>query len=264
MKWHPRRRTLLAVPMLALALLASVQARDNACSKAITVATGHWEPYAYYDAQKRFVGLDAEMTRAIFDEAGCTLVELAPMPPIRNLYLFDRGEIDLLTGSSETPERRKRAWFSLPYRDERVALFALAGRVELYKGIRSFADVMEAPVSLLAPRAGWYGVDYEKSMVALKDGGRLSQFVDFQQGIRMLAAGRGNFILGDAVGIEHAAVREGVKVQPLPFWLVDADVHLMLSRATVSEADVRRLDAAIERLQKRGTLEKIRRFYGGM
>lgn len=264
MMWRPLRRILLGVPLLALVLVASGQVWANACSKVITVATGQWEPYAYYDAQKRFVGLDAEMTRAIFDEAGCTLVELAPMPPSRNMYLFERGQIDLLTGASETAERRKHAFFSLPYRGERVGLFALADKIGLFKAIRSFADVMQAPVSLLAPRVGWYGVDYEKHMLALKSGGRLSQFVDFQQGIRMLAAGRGNFILGDAAGIEHAAVREGVKVQPLPFWLVDADVHLMLGRAAVAEADVRRLDAAIERLQKRGALERIRRSYGGM
>jgi hypothetical protein len=41
-------------------------------------------------------------------------------------------------------------------------------------------------------------------------------------------------------------------------------VHLMLSRATVQQADVQRLDAAIVRLQRRGTLEQIRRSYGGM
>ena len=58
----PPRRTALGVAAelsLSLALLACAPAWSNACSKAITVATGHWEPYAYYDAQKRFVGLDA-------------------------------------------------------------------------------------------------------------------------------------------------------------------------------------------------------------
>ncbi len=110
---------------------------------------------------------------------------------------------------------------------------------------------------------GYYGDAYEKSMGALRDSKRLSQFVDFSQGMRMLAAGRAPFILGDAAGVEHAAARQGVKVQPLPFWLVDAQVHLMFSRSTIREADVRRIDAAIERLQKRGTFEQIRRSYGG-
>ena len=80
----------------------------------------------------------------------------------------------------------------------------------------------------------------------------------------MLAAGRASFMLGDAAAVEHAAARAGVRVQPLPFWLVEAPVHLMFNRSTVSAADVARIDAAIVRLQRRGVLEQIRRSYGGM
>lgn len=256
-------KSLAAVlPSLALAC-SGAHAAANACSQAFTVGTNHFEPYYYYDAQKRLVGLDADMTRAIFDEAGCVLVELPAKPPARNIFLFDRGEIDVLMGASLTVDRQKRALFTIAYRDEQVGLFALADRIVHYRAIKSFADVLAQPLSLLAPRAGWYGVDYEKHMAGLKEGGRLSQFVDFQQGVRMLAAGRANFILGDAAVVEHAAAREGVQVQPLPFWLVDAPVHLMLSRSTARENDVRRLDMAIERLRKRGALDRISRAYGG-
>lgn len=228
------------------------------------MGTGHWEPYAYYDAQQRFTGIDADMVRAIFKEAGCTLVELAPMPPTRNMLLFNLGQIDMMSGASLTTERQKRAWFSRPYRDETVGIFALADGAGQYRAIRSFDDFLRQPLGLLAPRVGYYGAAYDEHMVALRDGKRLSQFVDFAQGLRMLAAGRAPFILGDAAGIEHAAARQGVKVQPLPFWLVQSQVHLMFSRATVKQADVRRIDAAIERLQRRGALERIRRSYGGM
>lgn len=260
------RRMALAAAVLwsALALAGGAQARAPACSRAITMGTGQWEPYAYYDAQKRFTGIDADMVRAIFKEAGCTLVELGAMPPTRNMLLFNKGEIDLLSGASLTPERQKLAWFSLPYRDETVGLFALADSVGQFQAIHSFDDFLRQPLRLLAPRVGYYGDAYDQHMEALIAGKRLSQFVDFAQGMRMLAAGRAPFILGDAAGIEHAAARQGVKVQPLPFWLVQSQVHLMLSRATVRQADVQRLDAAIVRLQRRGTLEQIRRSYGGM
>lgn len=79
----------------------------------------------------------------------------------------------------------------------------------------------------------------------------------------MLAAGRATFIVGDAAAVEHAAARAGVRVQALPFWLVQSQVHLMLNRATVTAADVRVLNGAIERLRKRGALDQIRRLYGG-
>ena len=68
----PTIRTAYAAAVLwsALALLVAGPARAQACSKAISMGTGQWEPYAYYDAQNRFTGLDADMARAIFKEAG--------------------------------------------------------------------------------------------------------------------------------------------------------------------------------------------------
>lgn len=253
-----------AVLCSTLALLPCAQAQGHACSKAMSVGTGQWEPYAYYDAQNRFTGLDADMVRAIFKEAGCALVERDPMPPTRNMLLFEKGDIDLLAGASLTAERLKLARFSVAYRDETVGLFSLADGAEKYHAIHSFDDFLGLSLGLLAPRLGYYGDAYGKNMAALKTSQRLSQFVDFAQGMRMLAAGRAPFILGDAAGVEHAAARLGVKVQPLPFWVLESQVHLMFSRATIGEDDVRRIDAAIERLQKRGTFEQIRRSYGGM
>jgi polar amino acid transport system substrate-binding protein len=259
-----RSAWIAAVLWSLLALFASGQARAHACSKAMTMGTGQWEPYAYYDAQKRFTGLDADMVRAIFKEAGCTVVELGAMPPTRNMLLFNKGEIDMMSGASLTADRLKRARFSVPYRDETVGLFALAESFDKYRAIRSYDDFLRRPLTLLAPKVGYYGEAYEKSMESLMAAKRLSQFVDFTQGMRMLAAGRAQFILGDAAGVEHAAARQGVKVQPLPFWILQSQVHLMFSRATTDEADVRRIDAAIDRLQKRGAFEQIRRSYGGM
>jgi polar amino acid transport system substrate-binding protein len=247
---------------LGLALLWAAPALG--CSKPITMATGQWEPYGYYDAQQRFTGIDADMARLIFDEAGCTLVPMASMPAVRNMALFDKGGIDMMTGASLTPARLKRAWFSLPYRDETVGIFSLADNAAQYRHIRSYDAFLALPLTLLAPRVGWYGPDYDRSAAGLIASKRLSLFVDFRQGMRMLAAGRASFIMGDAAAVEHAATRQGIKVQPLPFWLVQAQVHLMFSRATVKEADVRRIDAAIERLRRRGALEQIRHSYGGM
>jgi polar amino acid transport system substrate-binding protein len=268
MIWPSPARRARARFGLALALALAwlpLAAHANQCSRPISLATGQWEPYSYYDAQGHFTGIDADMVRAIFAEAGCTLVELGSMPASRNLTLFFRGDIDLMTGASITPERQRRAWFSLAYRDETVGMFFLADGAGKFRDIRSFDDFLaRQPLSMLAPRVGYYGPVYEKHVAALLTAKRLSQFIDFTQGMRMLAAGRGNFMMGDASGVEHAAARLGVKVQPLPFWLLQSKVHLMFSRATVPQADVRRIDAAIERLQKRGVFDTIRQRYGGM
>ena len=251
----------VAASCMFLAPLASAAE----CSAPIRLGTGQQAPYGYYDKDKRFVGLDADMVRAIVKEAGCVLVELPRMPASRNLLLFEKGKVDLLFGSSITPERLQKAHFSVAYRDETVGLYTLAARFEqLAAGIDSLADVMAGTAALLGPRAGWYGADYERHVPALKRSGRLSLYGDVDEGVRMLAAGRAPLMLADAGMIENAAARLGVKVRALPFWVVQAPVHLMFSRATVSLDDVRRIDAAIVRLQQRGAFEQIRQAYGAI
>ena len=248
---------------LGLALCLPPHAQARGCSGPITVSTGQWEPYAYFDAGGRFVGIDIDMTRAIFKEAGCVLVELPSRPTVRNLLLFESGEIDLMMGASLTPERQRFARFSVAYRDETVGLFSLAENAGRYRAMRSFDALLASPATLLAPKAGWYGAQYARHMQEMREAKRLSQFMDFAQGMRMLAAGRADFMMGDASAVENAAVHLGVRVQPLPFWVLQAPVHLMFSRRTVTPADVARLDAAIGRLQKRGEFERIRRTYAG-
>jgi polar amino acid transport system substrate-binding protein len=259
-------RVVLGALMLCilLPLPAATAAPSPGCSKAITLGAGMWEPYSFFDAKKRYTGIDADMARAIFKEAGCTLLILEGRPATRNLVLFEAGKIDMMTGASQTSERLRFARFTLRYRDERVGLFSLADRAGRYQSIRSFDDFLAGPHTMLAPRVGWYGDAYEIHRDRLLEDKRLFQFIDFPLGMRMLAAGRADFMMGDAAGVEHAAARLGVKVKPLPFWTVQAPVHLMLSRATVSAADVQRLDEAIVRLQKRGELDRILLSYGSM
>ncbi len=264
MKLTSLRWPALMLLALGVALSSPASAQADACSRAFAMGTGHWEPYAYVDARGRFTGIDADMVRAIFREARCRLVELSPKPAIRNMQLFERGDIHLLSGASRTPEREKNARFSAPYRDETVGLFVLADDAGRFAALRSFDAVLAGPLALLAPRVGWYGKAFEQHAAQLADSGRLSRYNDYKQGVRMLSVGRASVILGDAAGLEHAAARVGVKVQPLPFWLVQAPVHLMFGRASVTSADLARIDAAIARLKRRGVFDQIRRSYGGM
>ncbi|QYF94277.1 transporter substrate-binding domain-containing protein [Massilia sp. PAMC28688] len=248
---------------MAAMLLCTMARADEGCSKPITITSGEWAPYNYVDERGRYTGMDVELSRAIVREAGCTLVELARMPPMRNTHLFEIGKVDMMAGASRTPERSRTAFFSLPYRTEKVRLFAPAAIASRYMHVKSFSDVMRERLTVLAPRIGWYGQDYHAHMAELKSDNRLSQFNEFPDGIKMLAAGRAVLILGDQASVIHAAASGGIKVAALPFGLVDAPIHLMLNKQTMTAGDVRRLDAAIERLRRKGVIERIRRSYGG-
>lgn len=250
---------------LAILLAAAAQAvaapQAQGCSRVMRVPTGDWPPYNYFDADQRYRGLDVELLSAIFAEAGCSKRDAAPMPSPRNTRLFEQGQLDLMAGASITPARRELARFSVRYREEVISLFVLDKDAARYRDIRSYEQFLRQPLTLLAPKIGWYGAAYERSKPALLAAARLSEFIQIDQGISMLAAGRATFILADSEAAVHGAARQGIVLRALPFQVSRAPVHLMFNKATTTEADVNTINAAIDRLEKRGVLEGIRRAY---
>ena len=244
--------------LLAAALLCSVLPAQ-ACR--MTMALEQWPPYVYRDAQGRHTGLDLELLRAIFKEARCSLVTLPELPTARRQLLFQQGGLDLMLAASATPERLSYARFSIAYRDETVGLFSKDGNAASQRAIGSFAQLARGTSTLLAPKVGWYGAQYAAARPALEKEGRLNAFGSFQQGVRMLAAGRADLLMGDVLAVRHEARQQGVALSTLPFLALRAPVHLMLNAHSTSAADLARLNAAIARLEQRGALAAIRARY---
>ncbi|MEG1115596.1 MAG: transporter substrate-binding domain-containing protein [Janthinobacterium sp.] len=227
----------------------------------MTMALEQWPPYLYRDAQGRATGLDLELLRAIFQEARCTLVTLPELPTARRQLLFQKGGLDLMLAASETPERQSYARFSMAYRDEAVGLFSKSGAPAVHRQITSVAQLARGKSTLLAPKVGWYGAQYAAARPALEKAGRLNAFGSFQQGVRMLEAGRADLLLGDVLAVRHEARLQGVALSTLPFLVLRAPVHLMLNAHTTSAADLARLNTAITHLEQRGALAAIRNSY---
>jgi polar amino acid transport system substrate-binding protein len=230
-----------------------------ACSKTIVMISEEWPPYKVGDELRR--GLDIELAEAIFKEAGCQLARGPALPTVRRLYQFEKGRFDLMLAASDLPERRRFARFSASYRYETVGLFALEKDATRFTDITSFEAIIKRQAGLLVPTIGWYGADYARNHDALKASGRLYTFGNMEQGVRMLAARRGEMIMGDTVGLQHQALLSDTPLRQLPFVVLHAPVHLMLSKASTTEADLASIDAAIARLEKNGTLKAIRQRY---
>lgn len=227
----------------------------------MTMALEQWPPYLYRDAQGNYTGLDLELLRAIFKEARCTLLTVPELPTARRQLLFQKGGLDLMLAASETPERQSYARFSLSYRDEAVGVFGKAGTPAAQRHVGSFGQLARGKSTLLAPKVGWYGADYAAARPAMEKDGRLNTFGSFQQGLRMLDAGRADLLLGDVLAVRHEARLQGVALTALPFLALRAPVHLMLNAHSTSTADLARLNAAITRLDQRGVLAAIRARY---
>jgi len=249
-----------AMRLLLTALLFQLVCPAGACT--LRLAPEEWPPYFYHNDKAVLGGVDYELLQAILSHAGCSLQLEKEMPIARRNVLFQQGKLDLLMAASATEERRGYARFSLPYRQETVGLFTVPEKMDKLRNIDSFQDLIAKRASLLAPRLGYYGDEYERAVPVLNAEGRRSTFGTFEQGIKMLEAGRADLIIGDANALRHIARLQNVKVVQLPYVPYRAPVHLMLNAASTTQAQLARINHAIAQLEQNGTLAAIRARYG--
>ncbi len=232
------------------------------CSRPLRLAMMEWPPYFYANDKGEAIGHDFELIRAVFKEAGCGLELGEILPRNRRYAMFKAGELDLIPGASDTPERREYAWFGRAYRMETVSLFTLPAKLPLYRDISGFQDLLSRRIPLLSLNAGWFGVDYDQYIGRLQEARLSSSFETFEKGLLMLARERGELIMADHATLLYEAARIKMELAPLPYHPSNAPVHLMFNKKTVSEEEVQRLNAAQERLEARGVLRAIRARYG--
>jgi polar amino acid transport system substrate-binding protein len=246
--------------MLSAIALLGVTAQAAACE--LSMALEQWPPYLYRQPNAGPAGLDWELAQAILKEAGCKLVLKPELPTARRQRQFEQGQLDLMLSASQTPERRRYARFSIAYRHETVGVFARASTQRHFQHLSSFDALVRDKASLLAPKVGWYGAAYARAQPTLTATGRLSTFLNFAQGLRMLDAGRADLILGDALALRHEARQQGMAISALPLVVLRAPVHLMLNKSSTTQADLGHINAAITRLEQQGVLGAIRSRYG--
>ncbi len=250
----------MRAPSLLLAAMLLLLCQDAASCR-LRATTGQWVPFIYTAPDGTPAGLDIELGRAILTEAGCELVLLDEIPNLRRDVQFKEGKLDLLMAASDLPERHAYARLSSPYRMETVRLHTWHANAEKYRHV-DFDSIIRDKLTILAPNSGWYGPDFARHKEKLKELGLLSTFNTFSQGLKMMAAGRSELILGDATAMRYEAQLAKLNLAALPTLLVNAPVRLMLSKASTTEADLARINAAIARLEQRGTLRAIRSRYG--
>lgn len=243
---------------LAALCLAAVPA--YACH--LRMASESWPPYIYSGDGGEPAGADVELAQAIFREAGCTLEVVPELPTLRREILFRQGKLDLMLAASRTEERRRYARFSVPYRHERVGLFAATDKLPQFAKIDSFDAIVRQRIAVLAPRAGWYGPEYARAAAAQDAGAWRNTFGTFRQGIQMFRAGRAELIMGDTAALQHEARQQGVALTALPYVPFSAPVHLMLNASSTTQEQLARINSAISRLEQSGALATIRTRYG--
>lgn len=236
------RRLLLA---LMLAVPVAVQAD---CTRALRVPFEDWRPYSFM-ADGRHTGLETELLAAVAREAGCSVSYVREVPRDRRLPLLLAGELDLLVAA--TP-RADAAWYTRPYRNEVLGVFMRAEEARM--DARSLDELLRANLRLVTHR-GPASVAIINSFEAR---GLLTWFEEYAKGVQLMQLGRGDLLLGDSVAIAFAARAADVPLIELPITLLRDPVTYKLSRKSLTEADLRAFNRAIQRLEASGELQRIR------
>jgi len=243
-------------------LLCATAAAHAQCSRTLRYAIADWQPYAFKTPIAEGRGIDVDILLAVAAKAGCKVEVLTDIPGARTHAMFQRGEIDVFTGYSFTEERREFARFTKPYRYEVVGVFSMKKHLQA-ENVKSFADVLDQQLHVVAPLSGFYGAAYAEAEPVLLERKKLSKVEGPERALRMLAANRGDVVLNDAYVLQYTAKMLGLgPLQKMALEAARDRIHIGLSKASTTEQDHKAIDQAVDALLANGTIDKITRRYG--
>ncbi|WP_349356709.1 substrate-binding periplasmic protein [Shewanella jiangmenensis] len=237
-----------------VAMLAGAQAQAD-CAHVLHVAYNDWPPYSWSEGDGEPQGLDVELMQTFAAKAGCELV-FDKMPAKRSHQLLRVGKVDIMMGASKTDDREAYAVFSSPYRQEVVGVFSLDS--QKLGDIVSWTQLMNSGLRLLVPQAGWYGSDYEASRSELEHKNLLVESPDLLRSVQMLARNRAELALGDSLSLPYIASQtEHLHLYRHTARLSESDIHLMFSKAAMSEAEASSIERAIVAAHQSGDIAAL-------
>lgn len=236
-------RRLLTALLLCAPLLAQA-----GCKRPLRVPFEDWRPYSFM-ADGRHTGLETELLAAVAREAGCEVLYVRDVPRDRRLPMLLGGELDLLIAATPRPDA---AWYTRPYREESLGVFMRAG--EARAEVRTLDELLRARLRLVTHR----GPAIVPIIHDFESQGLLTWFEAYARGVEAMQRRKGDVLLGDRVAIVFAARMADVPLVELPIVLVREPVTYKLSRKSMTEADLRAFNDAIQRLEAHGELQRIR------
>jgi len=226
----------------------------------LTMGWDPWEPYHYVDPAGEEKGLDVELVVAIAAGAGCGITfERDHWANL--LRRVAEGDVDLISGATETEERKTYAWFSEPYRQEVFVLFTGPDADERFPG-GTLQAKLDAGMRVGVTDAYLYGGGVE----TLRDDPAYSDaFVGAAIGetsVTRLVNGEIDGFLEDRFVAAAVIRRRGLEEQVSADLVVSTEnVRLMFSKASVDRELVERFNESMARMRAAGEFDAIQSRY---
>ncbi len=246
--------TILKFFLVFLFIIGSTTAWSK-CNKKLSYGWEEWEPFNIGQHE----GLDTEILRAIVITAGCTFSpSKKPIPWKRHLAMLKSGKIDLATAASWTAERAAWAYFTIPYRAEYLGFFIRKGEENRFP--KTPEDLVGSDLKLGTTLGATYGPRMDP---ILKKMGKNVQWLggmgSSRQPKKLLKKRFDGYLAyypDEPIFLKRNNFTD--RIIPLDRMLINTgDIHIMLSKKANSVEVFESLKAAIVKLKKDGTLNKI-------
>ena len=219
----------------------------------------------YFMRDGRWVGLDVELAEAIVREAGFE-IEFHDLPWSRALSYMKSGDLDIMANLSRTPEREAFMLFVGPERFSARVLIVRTENVGL--PINSLDDLMSVsrqrnkPFGIQADAK--YSPEFDARLAS--DKAFADVFDPVSQGAllsKKLIAGRDLGFFEDsnyaAYQLKYSPDFKGLSIHP---YTLSTDPVFLGVRKSLDPAMTKKLEDAYQKLERNGTLEKIRMRWG--
>jgi len=226
----------------------------------ITYRVADFPPYMSSEKTGTWSGLDVELAQTLFAEANCK-VKFVLMPWKRGLYLLKHGGVDMMSGLSFNIEREKYTYFIGPMRDESIGL--VVSRNSHFE-LTQLEDLKGLPKRIGYLRGVYYGEIFSKKYHSDTQFADKFEAADSEQtNLLKLQKHRLSAFAGDKYNSIYKLRLQKIdhKYKVHNFLLNQNVVYFGFSRASISKGNLKRLQAAFNKLHKNGEFDRIRAKY---
>lgn len=220
-----------------------------------------WYPFQYRSADESTVGLDFEILYEILSKTNDS-AEYIELPWLRHVNYIRSGEIDIAMGSSKTKERAEYSYFTEPYRKEKIALVVRKNQSKKIN-LPTLQSLSSSNYLIGIELGYYYGPLFKELIANQKFYDRIVEVVDLEQNVNMLIKNRIDGLLADEVTINAFVEKYGLKgeLEIHPLEIYESDIHLMLSKVSMTPEQLKRINQAINKLKSTGRLDEILKKY---
>ncbi|MDO6835295.1 ABC transporter substrate-binding protein [Pseudoalteromonas carrageenovora] len=237
---------------LLLCVLFSTSWGVFACERTLSVGAhdAFWPPYVM-GISGQLQGKEVDALTIIFkDSPFCFEIKMLPNSK-RAFTELRHGRIDIGWAASYTSERAKYAHYTKAYRTEVMRLYENKNNQHT---VKSLADIFNQGLTIGANFGSYYGAEFEQYKTTHK--GQIEYTSATSKRFEMLNKQRIDFAIEDElVGTYFSKRAKNIVAMPNFNAINKDDIHLMLSKKTVSVDEVKVINQLI--LQNKAALKAL-------